>query len=284
MARWLLIGTAFTLVACGEQASEHRTAVARVAFPKGADVVATLEARKGDTQPRNDRSLAYEHTVSVELPKDLLSARINEVRGACDSRKEFACTLIGVSFREELEVPSGEVRVRVAPTAVKPLIDLAAHGGRIVASNTHAEDLAEPIADNERELALLSSHRDRLSQFMTRKDLKPEEVISLSKEISSVQTQIDSLTTHKANLQRRIDTELLTLEFAPPQGAYAAERTPIQDALRSFGFNLTQAVGEVIRFLAALLPWLVIILPGIVLLRLFWRWITRWLARRESPR
>ena len=30
-------------------------------------------------------------------------------------------------------------------------------------------------------------------------------------------------------------------------------------------------------------PWLVIILPGIVLLRLFWRWITRWLVRRERP-
>jgi hypothetical protein len=37
----------------------------------------------------------------------------------------------------------------------------------------------------------------------------------------------------------------------------------------------------VIRFTAMLVPWLVIIIPGIVLLRIFWRSITRWLARRE---
>jgi hypothetical protein len=37
----------------------------------------------------------------------------------------------------------------------------------------------------------------------------------------------------------------------------------------------------VIRFLAVLLPWLVIILPGLLLLRLVWRWIGRRLVRKE---
>jgi hypothetical protein len=36
----------------------------------------------------------------------------------------------------------------------------------------------------------------------------------------------------------------------------------------------------VIRFFAVLVPWLVVILPGLFLLRLFWQWIGRKLARR----
>jgi len=56
----------------------------------------------------------------------------------------------------------------------------------------------------------------------------------------------------------------------------------VRDALRSFGADFREAIGTVITFLAVLLPWLVIIVPGLVLLRLFWRWISRWIARREK--
>lgn len=230
------------------------------------------------------KSLAYEHTVSVELPKASLSSRLEEVRTACESRKEWACTVLDVSFGTEYGVPEGRLRVRLAPSAVEVATEIAAKQGQIASRSTHGEDLAEPITDTERELSLLSTHRDRLNEFLGRKDLKIDQVISLSKEISSTQTQIDALNTQRANLQRRVDTELLTINFSPPKEDLVADQTPIMDAVRSFGVNFRDAVAEVIRFTAALLPWLVIIVPGLVLLRLFWRWITQWLGRREQRR
>jgi Domain of unknown function (DUF4349) len=130
----------------------------------------------------------------------------------------------------------------------------------------------------------LSSHRDRLDEFLQRKDLKVDQVISLSKEISTTQTQIDTLHTQRANLQRRVDTEPLTINISPPIGTYAAQKSPISDAIRLFGSDFRDAIAQVIRFTAAVLPWLVVVLPGVVLLRIFWRAITRWLARRESAR
>jgi hypothetical protein len=54
------------------------------------------------------------------------------------------------------------------------------------------------------------------------------------------------------------------------------------DALRSFGSDFREAMSMVIRFIAVLVPWLVIILPGLILLRLFWRWIGRMIVRREQ--
>jgi Domain of unknown function (DUF4349) len=230
------------------------------------------------------KSLAYEHTLSIELQKDALSGRLGEVRTICESRKELACTVLDVSFDTEYEVPAGHIRMRLAPRAVDSVIEIAAKNGRITSRGTHGEDLAEPIFDTERELSLLVTHRDRLSEFLKRNDLKVDQVISLSKEISSAQTQIDALNTQKANLQRRVDTDLLTINFAPPKEAYAAEQTPILDAIHSFGVNFRTAVAQVIQFTATLIPWLVIIIPGVVLLRLFWGWITQWLGRRDQRR
>jgi hypothetical protein len=268
---------ALLTVGCDRRLAAH---VQPVQHEYGAG--AALRVAPPKEREAGEKFLAYEHTVVVELPKDALSERLKEVRTACESRKELSCTVLDVSFGTEYEIPSGRIRIRLAPTAVEPVIEIAAKGGRITARGTHGEDLAEPISDTERELSLLSTHRDRLSEFLKQKDLKVDQVISLSKEISSTQTQIDALNTQKANLQRRVDTELLTINFSAPKGAYAAEQSPIGDAIRFFGVNFREAVAQVIQFTAALLPWLVIIIPGVVLLRLFWRWITKWLARREQ--
>jgi hypothetical protein len=41
-------------------------------------------------------------------------------------------------------------------------------------------------------------------------------------------------------------------------------------------------VANVIRFIAVVAPWLVVVLPGLALLRLFWRTLGRRLARGET--
>jgi hypothetical protein len=259
------------LAACGRS---FKVAAARAGVPLQAAAVAELAAARS-------QSLAYEHTVAVELGRDLLSPRMKEVQATCATRTEFACELLDASFDAQLSVPSGSLRMRLAPAAVEPLVAMAANNGRITSRSTHAEDLAQPVADTDRELSLLSSHRDRLTEFMKSKELKVDQLIAVSKELASVQTQIDALSTQRANLRRRIDTELLTISFSPPREAYSQEQTPIVDALHSFGGDFKSAVAQVIRFIAVLLPWLVIIVPSLFLFRAFWRLISRWLAQRH---
>ena len=232
--------------------------------------------------PRTSESLAYEHTVSVELGKQDLPKRIAEVQTACASSKEFGCTLLDVSSESHEGVPAGSIRMRLAPAGVEPIIEIAAKGGEVTGRNTHAEDLAQPVADTERELALMTTHRDRLAEFMKSKDLKVDQLITVSRELATVQSQIDSLSTQRANLRRRIDTEVLTINLTLPRKASEAEQHPVRDAFGVFGSQLWQALGEVILFLANLIPWLLVIIPGLFVLRLFWRWMSRWIARREA--
>lgn len=116
---------------------------------------------------------------------------------------------------------------------------------------------------------------------MKSKEIKVEELITVSKELANVQTQIDAYSTERANLRRRVATELLTINLSPPGHDYAVRETPVMDSLRLFGSMFREAIGHVITFIAYAVPWLVIVIPGLILLRLFWRWIGRWLSRRE---
>lgn len=236
----------------------------------------------GSTQTVRGATLAYEHNISIEMDRELLPTRLREIEAACNADRASGCTVLDVSLQSHQNLPSGNIRMRLAPAGVEPLITLASRGADMTGRNTRAEDLAEPVADTERQLALMTLHRDRLTEFMKSKDIKIEQLITVSKELATVQAQIDSLSTQRANLRRRIDTDLLTINLSLPRRAYVTDPTPVMDALRYFGNDFRQAVGMVIRFLAVLLPWLVIILPGLFLVRLFWRWIGRKLSRREQ--
>jgi hypothetical protein len=249
-------------------------------------MIATLPdaaLRTASAQSRKGNDLAYEHTVSIELAEADLASRVRAIQAACTTDKQFACTVLEVSVRSADQMPSGMLRLRLAPGGVDALIAAASKGGKIIERMTHAEDLAQPVADNERQLSMLTTHRDRLMQFMNDRSLKVDQLITVSKELASVQSQLETVSSDQANLRRRIDTELLNFRLSVPWNVIVAAHTPVADAVQSFRTDFIDAVAQVIRFVAALIPWLVVIMPGLILLRMFWRAIGRWLMRRERP-
>ncbi|HEY7640376.1 MAG TPA: DUF4349 domain-containing protein [Steroidobacteraceae bacterium] len=226
-------------------------------------------------------TLAYEHTVAVNLAKDVVPARLHQIEVACNADAASRCAILESSLRWAADLPSASIRMRLAPAGVGGLIELASRDGKITARSTQAEDLAQPVADTERQLTLLGVHRDRLTEIMKSRDLKIDQLITVSKELASVQSQIDALNSAHANLRRRIDTDLLTIDLTPPLADFESDATPVKDAVRQFGRDFREALAMVIAFVAGLVPWLFVILPGLVLLRMFWRWIGRWLGRFE---
>jgi len=274
--------SALGVASCARYDAAGGSTAAGVASPLMAVEVAQPQLPRATGIPQRNDSLAYQHSVTVALSKELLPTRIQELQAACKSAKDFTCTLLDVTAGSWEKVPNGSVRLRLSPPGVDPMIALASRGGEIKSRQTHAEDLAEPVADTERELAQLTTHRDRLQELMKSKDIKIDSLITVSRELASVQSRLDALGTQKAGLRRRIDTELLSIDLRLPEYAAATERTPVLDAFRSFGSNFKEAIANVISFLALALPWIVLLVPALILLRLFWRWISRWIARREA--
>lgn len=231
---------------------------------------------------REGRTLAYEHTVTIELDGEVLAARVDAVRSACAADEQHGCTILNVSTSVRGQVPEGTISMRLAPGGVDALIALASDAGEVLQRTSHAEDLAQPLADTKRQLDLLTLHRERLTELMQRKDIGVEQLITISRELAGVQTQLEELARTDATLRRRIDTDLLTLRFQVPNAEIYDHRTTIGEALRTFGANFRDAIAAVITFVAYLVPWLVIILPGLFFLRWFWSALGRWMKRRES--
>jgi hypothetical protein len=278
---FVILVTTLLLGACNQQkaAVEASYGIAQQGAPTR---LAAAAAPAANATEARENTLAYEHTVSIELSKELVSVRLRELEAACAADRASDCTMLQMEMRASDDVPSGFIRLRLARRGVEPIIDLASKDGEVQARSTHAEDLAQPIADTERQLALLTLHRDRMTELMKSKDIKIDQLIALSKELATVQTQIDSYSTERANLRRRVATELLTVNLSPPGRDYAVQETPVMDSLRLFGSMFREAIGDVITFVAFVVPWLVIIIPGLILLRLFWRWMGRWMSRRAS--
>lgn len=248
--------------------------------PAGTTQSPSTQGVAGNTQQQPD-TLAYEHTVAVELGKEGVAGRLAEIEAACRADVASHCAILESSLRWSASLPTASIRMRLARGGVDGLINLASKDGKITARSSQAEDLAQPVADTERQLALLAVHRDRLTEIMKSRDLKIDQLITVSRELAGVQSQIDALSNARANLLRRIDTDLLTIDLTPPPGDFQFESTPVKDALRQFGSDFSEAVAAVVYVVAWLIPWLFLILPGLVLLRMFWRWVGRWLGRFE---
>jgi len=232
------------------------------------------------TERAADNTLAYEHEVSLEVGREELARRVEAVRAACTADTKSACTILEVSVNDDSGYATGRIKMRLAPGGVDALVNAASTDAKVKVRQTNAEDLAQPLADVARQVAMLSAYRERLSALLARKDTNVADLISLSKELAATQTQLEQLTNQNAQLRRRIDTDLLTITWQVPASQARSAEAPVRDAMSSFGANFREAIGSVIEFLAQLIPWLVIGLPALVLLRMFWRWTGNWLSRR----
>lgn len=223
------------------------------------------------TAPRN-AFLAYEHEVRIEIPADEMAPRLQALQADCQQAKFGACTVLGTS-QSGGDYPRASLKVRMAPSGVEPMIRSASQGAKIGSRSTDAEDLAEVVADNRLQQSRLQKEHSRLSEFQQRKDLSVSDMIALSKQLSEIEAQAEAAERAGAQQQRRIDTQLLTIELATPGGQQG--RSEIAQSLRDFGAILTTSIAWLIRAMAALLP----VAALLALLLFSWR---RWRRRKLS--
>lgn len=263
----IVAALALCLTACAKKYQLANTAPAR-------------EAKLAVIDRAADSTLAYEHEVAVEAERERITALIEATRLSCAAAKQVACTILEVALNDKGTYDAGRIKMRLAPAGVDAMVKTASTDSEVTSSRTHAEDLAQPLADVARQLATLKAYRDSLTALMARKDSQVADLISISQQLATTQTQIEQLSGDQAQLRKRIDTDLLTINWHVSHSQAQSESTPVRDALRSFGTNFREAVGNVIEFLSQLVPWLVIGLPSLLLLRMFWGWTGNWLSRK----
>ena len=243
------------LAACGRSSHEAAAdaAAGAVASPEGA-------------------FLAYEHDLRIELDPARIGERVKAVSQACQSARFGDCAVLQIG-EEGGDNRSGSVRIRIAPKGVEPIIALAGQGGDVASRTTHAEDLAQQVADTAMTKARLQKEHAQLLGYQQRSDMKVADLLALSQRLAEIEAGLEQAGKDAAQQRRRIDTQLITLRFESPAGQRG--RSEIGKAFSEFGEIFTTSIAFVIRAVAALLP------VGVVLWVLVTVSLAVWRRRRR---
>lgn len=222
--------------------------------------------------PKAGASLAYEHKITVQLPGKQIPTSMDAVRAACETQRFGPCNVLRISQ----DSSQSAIVVRLVPTGVEPLVALAAQGGHLGRRETRAEDLADAVQDNLQKQRQLDTYARRLDELAARKDLSTADLIALGHEQAQVEQQRETLLGEAARRQRRIDTNLLELQYTNVDESGASHR--LARSFHGMGDNVVEGVDDAISMLAYGVPFLILALP----LGLLWRWAWRRLTRRRT--
>lgn len=215
------------------------------------------------------RTLAYEHTVNLDVPVIDVARLRDSITTQCYAAPDQSCAVLESSL-ERGQNTYAILRMRASGVTVRQLIAALARSGEVTSSVTKAEDLAAPIVGAERDAAKLTLYRDKLEALTQRPGLDVAALIQLNHELADVQARIESNAGVRARLKQRVELEVLNVRLSG--SAEAGFWRPVSAALRDFKSSLANGVAMAITVFAYLLPWAV---SGIAL----WRFV-RWWRRR----
>ncbi len=250
MKPWMVVPFLLSLIGCSDQS--------------GAPLGDALHGERN----KAGSYLAYEHHVGIELTAEQIGERIAATREACMSERFGACSLIAAQ-QSSGRAPRGELTLRIIPDGVEAITRLASEGGELTNRTTRAEDLAQAVSDNRRQNEQLLRQQQTLQQFEKRDGLAVSDLLALAREQAALEVQLQALAQEAAQQQRRLDTNLLTLNFSSPYESSPLGR--IGDAFSRFTDNLAEGTANLIEFIGYSLPFLIVLFPIALGLRKLWR-------------
>lgn len=230
--------------------------------------------------------LAYSHAYGLRVPAARLAGLHTAHQQACAAAGGNVCRVINASINDpDGERPSGSLEIRARPDWIATFRaslgeEVSEAGGLISSENTYVEDLTTQIVDGEARLRAQTALRDRLQGLLESAEGPMSDVLAVERELARVQADIDARASVIAALRTRVETSRLTLSYQPIVSPAAPIRfNPIMQALEDFADTLSEGVAAVIVFVAVLIPWLILIVPALLLGR--WLWSRR--KRKKAP-
>lgn len=242
-----------------------------------APVGAMAESKAPDATSAARRTLAYEHTLALEVPEDKVVQVFEAGQAACRALAD-QCTVMRAQIRgtagaarprHAQEPASAELSMRALPAAIPKLIAAFGTQAKVTRQSTSAEELSGPLEDGSKKIALLRDYRDRLEGLRARAATDIDSLIKVNHELAEVQAELEAAAGKQAALQQRVDTELLDVSISAQ--AQQSFWRPIGQSLTEFGGSLSEGTASAISGAGYLLPWLVLLTFVVWIGRKLWR-------------
>jgi hypothetical protein len=221
--------------------------------------------------PSSGRFIAVSHHLVVEIPEsDLVKVWESSIK-LCQTLK---CEVLNSSITGQAAnaTPEAELSLRVMPDDLDKLFGHIRRTSTIVEHKTESEDKTAQVIDTEAKLKNMTELRDRLRTLLAKAPASVKDLVELEKELANIQSEIDSLTTTRKVLANETEKVSVHISFRPKRtisrtGVFA----PVANAWHESGAVLADSLGELITFIFAVLPWLIIIVPTIWIIVRFFR-------------
>ncbi|MEM9233485.1 MAG: DUF4349 domain-containing protein [Pseudomonadota bacterium] len=224
------------------------------------------------------RQLAYEYDATLRLPSGAVARMVAQHEARCNAAGPKVCQVISSSVSEQnADYIYGSLQIRAARSYMDDFRDgLSGEAeeadGQLTSMNARAEDLTRQITDTAARLDAQKTLRDRLLLLLERETDDVGDLLQIERELARVQGEIESAESWLKSLRARVAMDRLTLNYQSiPRAVTPQTAQPLKDAFTSFFSDVAWSLSEVIRFIARLLPWLIVIAPGLWLLRAVWR-------------
>lgn len=249
-----LVALVATLAACSQQVARKTMMMEKVPA-KAASAGA-------------GRTLAYEHFLTIDADDQKVPAIFEAGQAACRQAVAEACVILSSRLDTGRE-SSASLKFRATPAGIRQLVAALSTQGEIASQSTTAEELAGPLEDSARKLAMLTEYRTKLEALLARAGNDVDALIKLNRELSQVQGELEAQAGTRAGLVQRVETETLAVTIAPNE--HRGFWQPVGSALSEFATNLSRGISGAITGLAYLLPWVVVVLAAAWVGRKLWR-------------
>lgn len=233
----------------------------------------TLSASKNESATDNpSQYLAYEHSINLDVEEKKIASLYEAAQLTCREATIDQCVILASNLDTGRRF-SAEIKFRAKPSGIKKLIAIFDSEDEIISQSVTAEDLARPIEDAAKKLAMLNDYRSKLEGLRGQASSNIDTLIKVHKELALVQSEIETMTGERAHLVQRVETEILNVSISSIHSR--SFWRPVAAALSDFGTNLSNGISGAITGIAYLIPWSVMLL-------LFW-WAGRklWLRRKK---
>src|SRR5471032_539096 len=246
----ITVAVSLLLAACGKSG------------PYQAVETRVIDERKGN------EFLAYNHSIDVATGEAQMLPLYQKVIAACKADTENSCLLLDSSIDSGRYVHA-RISLRAKPDGIKKMMALVGKEGEVTSQGTKVEDLGRPVLDSRKRLDMLRQYQAQLQELEKRSGKDVDALIKVTKELATVQAELEQATAADALLMQRINTDLLNVSLSA-EGKQSFW-TPVKRSLGNFTDNLSEGVANAITALAYMLPWLLAFVLLFPLGRKGWR-------------
>lgn len=215
--------------------------------------------------------IALRHHLQIETPAEQIQEAFDATVKHCEA---LNCQMLSANYQRETPYspPSASLSIRVPPRNVEVFLTGLAKSGEIMQHSREAEDKTNQVVDTDARIKNLTELRDRLRAMLADKSAKFKDIIDVERELANTQSQLDSFMSMRKILAQETELVAMNIDFVAKQGiAEQGFFAPVAQAIKNAGQVLMQSFAAVITFVMSAIPWLLIGIPMLLLLRKLWQ-------------